>query len=383
MNRRRRDVEESVPPLYRKRQPALSQSHHPMRQAPQFNSAFDETPRQRLVRYLSGKGKVVEDRIHALTPDASTREYFRLPWKRGTAIAAVYPEPFDPDYHPFLDVTRLFSAGDLPVPEILDVDAQTGIIVQEDLGDRQLRLIYESTSEEENETYKERAITLIAQIQGATEKAYERNSIASRLAFDEAKLSWELGFFFEHYFGSLRGETLSHGEAAELKAEMNDIAAELAARPRVLCHRDYHAANLIVDRKNNLRIIDYQDARMGPASYDLVSLLLDRQTESPSLAEVRGHRLFLIEERRRQGLDALDPDEFAWEFRLMTVQRVLKAIGTFSYQTAVCGRGATYAQFIEPMFRIVLQSAEWLDRFPALRRAIAARIQNKEALSDE
>ncbi len=346
-----------------------------MSQAPQVNStAFSEAARQRLVGFLSGKGRVAVEKIHALTPDASTREYFRIPWKRATAIAAVYPEPFDPEFHPFLDVTRLFTEGGLPVPAILDVDAANGIIVQEDLGDRQLRLVYESASDDESEAYKERAISLIAQIQATTAKAYERGSISSRLAFDEAKLAWELNFFFEHYFGSMRGEKLTHGEAAELKAEMNDIAAELAARPRVLCHRDYHAANLIVDRKNNLRIIDYQDARMGPASYDLVSLLLDRQTTPPSLAEVRGHRLFLIEERRRYGLDALDPDDFAWEFRLMTVQRVLKAIGTFSYQTAVCGRGATYAQFIQPMFMIVLQAAEWLDRFPALRRAITARI---------
>jgi aminoglycoside/choline kinase family phosphotransferase len=355
-----------------------------MSQAPPINSGpFAEPALARLAHYLSGEGKTSVDKIKALTPDASTREYFRIPWKRGTAIAAVYPEPFDPEYHPFLDVTRLFSEGGLPVPSILAVDAAGGIIVQEDLGDRQLRLVYESASEEESETYKERAISLIAQIQATTGKAYARNSIASRLSFDEAKLSWELGFFFEHYFGSLRGEKLSHGEAAELKAEMNDIAAELSARPRVLCHRDYHAANLIVDRKDNLRVIDYQDARMGPASYDLVSLLLDRQTVPPSLAEVRGHRLFLIEERRRSGLDALDPDDFAWEFRLMTVQRVLKAIGTFSYQTAVCGRGATYAHFIQPMFMIVLQAAEWLNRFPALRRAISARIDSEIKHSDE
>ncbi|HEY0385590.1 MAG TPA: phosphotransferase, partial [Pyrinomonadaceae bacterium] len=277
-----------------------------MSQAPQLNSGtFAEPARERLINYLSGNGKVAVDKIQALTPDASTREYFRIPWKRGTAIAAVYPEPFDARFHPFLDVTRLFAEGSLPVPEILAVAALSGIIVQEDLGDRQLRLVYEAATEEESEAHKERAISLIAQIQAATPRAYQLNSIASRLAFDEAKLAWELNFFFEHYFGSLRGEQLSHGEAAELKVEMNDIAAELAARPRVLCHRDYHAANLIVDRKDNLRIIDYQDARMGPASYDLVSLLLDRQTEPPSLGEVRGHRLFLIEERRRHGLDAL------------------------------------------------------------------------------
>lgn len=349
-----------------------------MSQVPQITSKpFDTSARERLTSFLSRKHSGALPEIHALTPDASTREYFRIPWKRQTAVACVYPEPFDPEFHPFLDVTRLFIEAGLPVPQILEVDASLGIILQEDLGDKQLYRFYESASEEECEEYKERAVALIAEIQAATEKAYEKNSISSRLAFDEAKLSWELGFFFEHYFGSLRGEKLSHGEAAELKAEMNDIAAELSARPRALCHRDYHAANLIVDKKGNLRIIDYQDARMGPASYDLVSLLLDRQTSLPSLADIRAHRLFFLEERRRCKLPSIDPDEFAHEFRLMTVQRNLKAIGTFSYQTAVCGRGATYAQFIRPMFQIVLQAAEWLDRFPALQRAIKLRIDDE------
>ena len=108
-------------------------------------------------------------------------------------------------------------------------------------------------------------------------RAHESKSISSRLAFDEAKLSWELDFFFEHYFQSFRGEHLRHAEAAELKTELNYVAAELAAAPRVLCHRDFHTANLMLDSKNRLRVVDHQDARMGPASYDLVSLLLDRQ----------------------------------------------------------------------------------------------------------
>lgn len=341
-------------------------------------NAFDSSARERLLRFLTGRGEKDGNKVFALTPDASTREYFRFPWKRKTAIGAVYPEPFDPNFHPYLDVTRLFLEAKLPVPEIYEVDAAHGIIVQEDLGDRQLRIVYEEAAEDEIEDYKEKATVLIAQIQAATATAFERNSIASRLAFDEAKLAWELGFFFEHYFGSLRGDKMTHGEAAELKAEMNDIAAELSARPRVLCHRDFHASNLMVDSKNRLRIIDHQDARMGPASYDLVTLLLDRQPAPPSLAEVRAHRLFLLDERRRRGLDALDPDEFAREFRLMTVQRGLKAIGTFSYQTAVCGRGATYAQFIKPTFQIVLQAIDWLERFPALRRAIMERMKNEK-----
>ncbi|MFN2515001.1 MAG: aminoglycoside phosphotransferase family protein [Pyrinomonadaceae bacterium] len=337
------------------------------------NSAFELPASERLSKFLESQG-IKNKLIVPLTPDASTRSYFRIPWKKAKAVAAVYPEPFDPDFHPYLDVTRLFLENGIPVPEIYSVDGQSGIIVQEDLGDRQLFRVYEAAPEDECDEYKERAINLIAQIQKATSQAYERESIASRLAFDEAKLSWELDFFVEHYFGSLRSETLRHAEAAELKAELNDISAELAARPRVLCHRDFHAANLMVDSNNRLRVVDHQDARMGPVTYDLVSFLLDRRSELPSFAELRAYRLFLLEERRLLGLDALDPDEFAREFRLMTIQRGLKAIGTFSYQTAVCNRGSVYEQFIQPTFFIVLQAADWLDRFPALRKTIRERM---------
>jgi N-acetylmuramate 1-kinase len=333
---------------------------------------FDLSASERLLNFLEDQG-IKSRSLVPLTPDASTRNYFRIPWRKGKAVAAVYPEPFDPDFHPYLDITRLFLESGIPVPEIYAVDGQSGIIVQEDLGDRPLFRVYEAAPKDECDQYKERAVNLIAQIQKATETAFERQSIASRLAFDEPKLSWELDFFVEHYFGSLRRETLRHAEAAELKAELNDIAAELAARPRVLCHRDFHAANLMVDENDRLRVVDHQDARMGPVTYDLVSFLLDRRYEPPSLAELRAYRLFLLEKRRLLGLQSLDPDEIAQEFRLMTIQRGLKATGTFSYQTAVCKRGTVYEQFIQPTLSIVVQAADWLDRFPALRRMIRER----------
>src|ERR1044071_1915361 len=240
---------------------------------PVISNVFESSASDRLARFITQQG-IASREVVALTPDASTRKYYRIGWKKRTAIAAVYAEPFDPEVHPYLDVTRLFLACDLPVPEIYTVDGAAGIIVQEDLGDRQLFQVYDEESEEKCEEYKEQAIALIAKIQKATQKAYEMDSISSRLAFDEAKLSWELEFFFEHYFGSLRHEKLRHAETAELKAELNDIAADLAAAPRVLCHRDYHSFNLILDKRQEIRIIDHQDARMGPASYDLVSFLL-------------------------------------------------------------------------------------------------------------
>ncbi len=320
---------------------------------------------------------VDENKIIALTPDASTRVYFRVPWGKATAVAAVYPEPFDPEIHPFLDITRLFVEGNLPVPKILAIDGTQGIIVQEDLGERQLMQVYDSSSEDERDAYIEQAVELIARVQAATALAHKLDSICCRLAFDEAKLIWELEYFRTHYFQTLRRREMTHGEAAELKVELNDIAYELAARPRVLCHRDFHMANIMVDPKNNLRIVDYQDARMGPATYDLVSLLMDRQPQPPGLATVRERRLLLLEERRQRGLDAIDPDDFAHEFRLMTVQRGLKAAGTFSFQTAA-GRGAVYGKFLRPTFEIVLQAAEWLERFPVLQAKLRGELNDKK-----
>lgn len=338
------------------------------------STAFSASARERIDAYVAARQVGRKKEIVALTPDASTREYFRIPWEKGTAVAAVYPEPFDPAVHPYLDVTRLFIDCGLPVPKVYEANGDTGMIVQEDLGNKQLYQVFEEVSEEERERLLEEAIDIIARIQAATAKAFERDSITSRLAFDEAKLAWELNFFLEHYFGSYRKEELTRADATELKVELNDVAAELSACPRVLCHRDYHTANLMLDKAGAVRVVDHQDARMGPASYDLVSLLLDRQPGPPSLAEVRAHRLFFLDARRRQGLDAIDPDDFSKEFRLMTIQRGLKAIGTFSCQTGVYGRGAFYERHIRPTFLIVLQAAEWLERFPVLQRMIRERI---------
>src|SRR5712691_2548252 len=136
-----------------------------------MSSSFEPSASERLMKFLEGQG-IKNQPCVPLTPDASTRNYFRISWKKGKAVAAVYPEPFDPDFHPYMDVTRLFLESGIPVPEIYAVDGQSGIIVQEDLGDRQLFRVYEAAAEDECDEYKERAVNLIAQIQKATDAAF-------------------------------------------------------------------------------------------------------------------------------------------------------------------------------------------------------------------
>src|SRR5262249_35644612 len=147
------------------------------------------------------------------------------------------------------------------------------------------------------ETMLRRAIELIAQIQATTQTAYEINSVSSRLAFDEDKLSWELNYFFDHFFGSLLQRQFETEEAEAIKLDLQASAAELAARARVLTHRDYHGMNLMVDRQGALRMIDHQDARMGPVTYDLVPLLLERRLQPADEAWVEEHRIFFLNAR--------------------------------------------------------------------------------------
>src|SRR5207249_2865432 len=138
------------------------------------------------------------------------------------------------------------------------------------------------------------SIELIARIQSATGLSYTMNSCASRLAFDEDKLSWELNYFFDHFFGSYCQHQFADDEAAAIKQDLRAIAAELSARPRALTHLDYHAMNLMIDGRGKLRVIDHQDARMGPATYDLVPLLVERRLQPVDESWITEHQnLFL------------------------------------------------------------------------------------------
>lgn len=325
----------------------------------------------RLEQFLTARNEPLN--FQQLTPDASTREYFRISWRGKHAIACVYPEPFVEAEQSYLDVTKLFKAGGLPVANIFDLDEALGVIVQEDFGDTILRDVLQRSQPQEKEALIDEAITLIAQIQKTTALAFDAHSIASRLKFDTEKLMWELEFFRTHYFETYLKKPLAEAETAALQHEFLELSRELESRAAVLCHRDFHAANLMVDSAGQLHIIDHQDARIGSPAYDLVSVLLDRITEPPSASWLAVKRKFLLGERVRLGLAALDEADFAYEFRLQTVQRCLKAAGTFSYQSAM--RGKTYfVPFIKPMFQITLRALENLGRFENLKKILADQI---------
>lgn len=327
---------------------------------------------ERLEKFLAEKEQPPV--ISPLTPDASTREYFRVNWFEKAAIACVYPfnELTKGQFEACLDVTDVFLKSGLPVAEIYASDDEKKIIIHEDFGDTILRDVLLKSDDVEHERLLNEAITIIAKIQAATKTAFELNSISSKLKFDQEKLLWELNFFKTHYFESLMKTPLSKEEDEALENEFIEIARELESCAKVLTHRDFHAANLMI-QNGELKIIDHQDARIGSTAYDLVSLLLDRVTTLPTPEYLAEKRRYFLNEREKLGLEKLDENQYASEFRLQTVQRCLKAIGTFSFQSTFRQKNY-FIQYINPMFEIVLRACENLDRFPTLQEIIKKQI---------
>jgi aminoglycoside/choline kinase family phosphotransferase len=183
---------------------------------------------------------------------------------------------------------------------------------------------------------------------------------------------WELEFFYRHYFKSYLQAPLAEARESALLAELREIARELAARPRLLCHRDFHSRNLMLWQGRQY-IIDYQDARMGPQTYDLASLLRDPYVELSEELIAELYDYFMEKKRPSLATDQWRA-EMRQEFELMTVQRIVKAIGTYAYQTAVV-KNNVYVPYIPRAIVTALTAAERLGRFPVLRELLAEQAQ--------
>ena len=286
-------------------------------------------------------------RVVPLTGDASDRRYFRvIPSSGGSFVLALHAQPFAPGSLPFVNVTGLFAAVPVPVPRIIDEAPGLGILAQEDLGDVTLQAHLGAASAGEVETLYEQAVDYLVALQRRGHELEDSAYLPFTLAFDVEKLSWEMNFFVKHFLEAYRGVQLSPALRQALQAELATMVAELAAEPRVLCHRDYHSRNLMVTPRG-LVIIDIQDARLGPDTYDLVSLLRDSYVDLPDALQDRLIERFRAASPRREPRPAFDA-----RFGLMAMQRNLKALGTFGYQ-ATSRANPVYAQYVPRTLRYV------------------------------
>jgi aminoglycoside/choline kinase family phosphotransferase len=323
----------------------------------------------RIDQYLTESGFLPSvATVLPLTGDASDRRYFRVILKDGRSIVlALHVGAIDLSTLPFANVCALLQQVALPVPAILGHSNELGILALQDLGDVTLQAHLGAASPMVHAALYREAVALIEQLQRRGAELESTGYLPYTIAFDVDKLTWELNFFTKHFLEGYRGITLSSVERAALEEEWAAIAGELAAEPRVLCHRDYHSRNLMYC-DGSLHIIDFQDARMGPDTYDLASLLRD------SYLDLTDHQL----EDLVAYFLALKGNPHAAEFRrrfdLMAIQRNLKALGTFGFQT-IGRQNPVYIQYIPRTLTYARANLGKYPRFGRLRELLAARIE--------
>ena len=323
----------------------------------------------RIDRYLRDSGLAARSpRVVTLTGDASDRRYFRVLLADGESIVlALHASAIDFATLPFANVAQLLSAIPLPVPRIVGHSDQDGVLALEDLGDVTLQAhLGAATAAEHAALYRE-AVALIELLQRRGAELASDRYLPYGVAFDVEKLTWELNFFVKHFLEGYRNVRLTAAERAALDEEWAVIAGELAAEHRVLCHRDYHSRNLML-HKGRLHIIDFQDARLGPDTYDLVSLLRDSYVDltDEQLDELVAYFLAL---KRAEGAD-----EFRRRFDLMALQRNLKALGTFGYQTTT-RVNPVYIQYMPRTLRHARTNLGKYERFDRLRGLLASHVE--------
>lgn len=271
--------------------------------------------------------------IERLAGDASYRIFYRLRPVAGDSVVLMdYGSPFR-DETDDIRMGRLFRQADLRVAELLQPVPEIGLLVMEDLGDLSLESVIKEAEASRGEGPPPalvRAVDVAARVARLGTPALAASDQATGPALDSERFRFEMDFFLEHFAAGLRGLA---NPPTDLRDELYGLADRAATTPtRVLCHRDLHSRNLMVLEDGSLAMVDIQDARWGPDSYDLASILRD------AYVEIDDRWLEPLTEGYLGGL-ADPPDPLAFRRRLETVaaQRMIKALGSFGYLTVVKG----------------------------------------------
>ena len=324
----------------------------------------DRIERFLLEHALIGEGT----RVVPLTGDASDRKYFRVIQTDGRSIVlAVHVAAIDFTSLPFANVAALFRQMPLPVPAIAGHSDALGIVALQDLGDVTLQAHVGAAPRAEHAALYREAVAMIESLQRRGAELVSDRYLPFGVAFDVEKLTWELSFFTRHFIEAYRGVALSDAERTALDQEWAAMADELASEPRVLCHRDYHSRNLML-HGGTLHIIDFQDARMGPDTYDLASLLRDSYVDisDTMLDDLSAYFLALT--------GRTDAAEFRRRLDLMSLQRNLKALGTFGYQTTT-RHNPVYIQYMPRTLNYARGNLEKYARFGRLRSILVRHVE--------
>ncbi len=304
--------------------------------------AWDDPARERAfgqwLAALAPTHGMLAHSVRAASSDASFRRYLRVDTQGGGTLVVMDAPPAREDCRPFVHVQQLMQAAGLAVPQILAWDEAQGFMLLTDVGRQTvIEQLREGDAQAAHAWYLQ-ALDVLLQWQLATRAG-------ALPPYDEALLRRELQLFPDWYIARHRGVQLTEAQQAVLARSFDAIVQDNLAAPRVFVHRDFMMRNLMPGEGGRLVVLDFQDAVLGPITYDIASLLRD--------AFISWDEEFVIditvrywERARRAGLLGAGSEsgfgqDFGQFYRAvdwMALQRHLKVAGIFARLTLRDGK---------------------------------------------
>jgi len=258
--------------------------------------------------------------LQPASADASFRRYFRVSFQDQTLIAMDAP-PQQEDCTPFIQMAEILAETGVHVPKIVAQNLDQGFLLLSDLGDTTFLQALKNQMDSADQLYGDAIDALI--------KLQLSQQVEGLPGYDEALLLKELNLFPDWYVAKHLRVAITEKQQAVLQSIFTRIIQNNIAQPQVLVHRDYHSRNLMVTSPNP-GIIDFQDAVMGPITYDLVSLFKDAYIRWDE-ERILDWMIRYWEKARKAGLPVpTDFAEFYRDFEWMGVQRHIKILGVFT-----------------------------------------------------
>ena len=268
-----------------------------------------------------------------LPVEASTRRFFRVA-AGGARCVAMDSPPETENNEQFVRLSRVFRDAGLPVPNVLHADSAQGFFLVSDVGERDFAAAYATDASAPLDA----AIEALVRLQRV-----QREHIPP---YTPELFDGELGIFAEWFVGKLLGSSPD----ATFFAAKRILLDTIRSVPTCVVHRDFHCRNLLWNN-GRLGIVDFQDALVGPVTYDIASLLRDCYHVFDEDEVARWRRRFLV----RSELD-IDEATFARAFDFTAIQRQLKAIGIFVRLHYRLGRGSHLADVMPVLHRVIALS---------------------------
>lgn len=260
-------------------------------------------------------------RLEPLAGDASFRAYYRLFVEDRSFIVMSAGQDRD-SCQPFVAIAQAFRKVGVLAPEIIEQDIDQGLLLLSDLGDE---VYLQHLNRETADALYQNAFEALLALQSCEEiPGYSLPS------YDEALYRRELNLFSEWYLSQHLGFSLTKWEEELLEALNIQLIQGALAQPQVCVHRDYHSRNLMVLPENKVGVLDFQDAVLGPITYDLLSVLRDCYISWPETQVRAWVHSFLAQKNRQSSLMVANQEEFYRWFDWIGLQRNLKCIGIFA-----------------------------------------------------